>query len=517
MNDQTDSQLLRAYAEHRSEPAFTELVRRHLDFVHSAALRMVCDSHLAQDVTQGVFVALAKNATQLADRAVLSGWLHRTAQNLAAQTVRTDVRRRAREQEAAAMNELISAEPDTRWEHIAPHLDAALGELSEPDRDALLLRYFERKSASEMARTLGISDEAAQKRVSRAVERLREFFAKRGITASASGLVVVISANAVQAAPVGLAVTISTAVALAGTTLASTTATTAKAIAMTTLHKTLIAATLAVVTAAGLYEARQAATFRAKAQTLQQQHDLLDEQFHKLQQEKHDAANRLAALADKSQDATGSSSELLKLRAEINRLRNELNEAAAAGKDAMAYQSEVLQVLSNTPPVRTLVAASTASVPWNDTAVLGGWKTPSGKRAIILANIGHGDDATQIMITSKILEYTEAAGEKLGFSKFNTDDSLPTRPNTLTAEQASELLRLAQGSEEVTLVGAPRISTGSGGQAQIQVVGQHSTPSGQKYTTGQVVDVIPTVSPDGQSVQLVMTAQLSYLIPILPH
>ena len=102
MNDQTDSQLLHAYAEQRSEPAFSELVRRHVDFIYSAALRMVCDSHLAEDVTQGVFVALAKNAAQLKDRPVLSGWLHRTAQNIAAQTVRTDVRRRAREQEAAA-------------------------------------------------------------------------------------------------------------------------------------------------------------------------------------------------------------------------------------------------------------------------------------------------------------------------------------------------------------------------------------------------------------------------------
>ena len=160
---------------------------------------------------------------QLTDRPVLSGWLHRTAQNLAANTVRSDVRRRAREQEAAAMNELLAAEPDTVWEHIAPHLDAALGELSEPDRDALLLRYFERKSAREMAQTLGTSEDAAQKRVSRAVERLREFFAKRGVTVGASGLVVVISANAVQAAPAGLAATISTAAVLAGTTVATTT------------------------------------------------------------------------------------------------------------------------------------------------------------------------------------------------------------------------------------------------------------------------------------------------------
>src|SRR2546428_9544833 len=120
------------------------------------------------------------------------------------------------------MNHLPAAYADALWEHIAPHLDDALDELSEPDRDALLLRYFERKSARDMAQTLGISDDAAQKRVSRAVERLREFFAKRGITVGASGLVVVISANAVQAAPVGLTATIATAAAFAGTAITAT-------------------------------------------------------------------------------------------------------------------------------------------------------------------------------------------------------------------------------------------------------------------------------------------------------
>src|SRR6266542_2426550 len=112
MNDQTDAELLRAYEESRSEAAFAELVCRQVDFVYSAALRMVCDPHLAEDVTQGAFIALAKSAAQLSDRAVLSGWLHRTAQNIAAQTVRTIERRRVREQEAAAMNELLSPETD---------------------------------------------------------------------------------------------------------------------------------------------------------------------------------------------------------------------------------------------------------------------------------------------------------------------------------------------------------------------------------------------------------------------
>src|SRR5438552_4399131 len=118
MNSLTDQELLRDYTGRRSEAAFAELVRRHVDFVYSAALRMVCDPHLAEDVTQGVFVAFAKNAAQLTNRRVLSGWLHRTAQNIAAHTVRTIERRRAREQEAFAMSEQISTLPDVWWEQI---------------------------------------------------------------------------------------------------------------------------------------------------------------------------------------------------------------------------------------------------------------------------------------------------------------------------------------------------------------------------------------------------------------
>lgn len=339
MNDQTDTQLLRAYAEQRSEPAFAELVRRHVDLVYSAALRMVCDPHLAQDVTQGVFVALAKSATQLKDRPVLSGWLHRTAQNIAAQTVRTDVRRRAREQEAVVMNELLSAEPDASWEHIAPHLDAALGELSEPDRDALLLRYFERKSARDIAQTLGISDEAAQKRVSRAVERLREFFAKRSVTIGASGLVVAISANAVQAAPAGLALTVSTAAELTGTTLATTASvTTIKTIAMTTLQKTLITATIAAAVGTGIYQARQASTLRTQVHTLQQQQTPLTDQLSELKTE-NERLSRLVAQAQNSQALPKTQfSELLKLRAKSGVAQADARELAQL-KAKLAQQS----------------------------------------------------------------------------------------------------------------------------------------------------------------------------------
>lgn len=270
MNSRTDQELLRDYTEDGSEAAFSEVVRRHIDFVYSVALRLVRDAQLAEDVSQGVFLALARNGGRLADRGVLAGWLHRTAQNLSANAVRADARRHACEQEAAAMKELLTPEPDANWESIAPHLDAALSQLSEPDRDALLLRYFQQKSANEMAQTLGISGEAAQKRVNRAVERLREFFAKRGIAVGATGLVALISRNAVQAAPASLTATLSATSFTEAATHISTVLSTAKIIAMTTLQKALIAAAVVAAVGTGIYQARQAALLRDRGQALQQ-------------------------------------------------------------------------------------------------------------------------------------------------------------------------------------------------------------------------------------------------------
>jgi RNA polymerase sigma factor (sigma-70 family) len=272
-------------------------------------------------VTQATFLALAKNAAQLTERPVLAGWLHRTAQNIAAQTVRTDVRRRAREQEAAAMNELLAdsgtiAPP--AWSEIAPHLDAALGELSEPERDAVLLRYFQRQSAREMAQTLGISDEAAQKRVSRAVERLREFFVTRGVTVGASGLAVVISANAVQAAPVSLALTISAAATLTGTTLATAaTVTATKTIAMTALPKTIVTATVAILAGIGIYVARENTKLRDHIKRQDTQQQSLAEQLEQLSADQEYTQQQLAAARDTNEQLNRDREELLKLRADV--------------------------------------------------------------------------------------------------------------------------------------------------------------------------------------------------------
>jgi RNA polymerase sigma factor (sigma-70 family) len=255
----SDPQLLRDYAERRSEAAFAELVRRHIDFVHSVALRMVNDPHLAKDVSQGVFVALAKNAGHLTSHPVLSGWLHRAARNIAAQTVRTEVRRRHREQQAAAMN--VPSETDAQWEEIAPQLDTALADLSDSDRDAVLLRYFENKPAQEMAAILGISTDAAQKRVNRAVEKLRDKLTQRGVASGAAGLTGIISANAVQAAPAGLAASISS---------TAVTGTVATVVATSALRKAIVALAMAASIGAAIDQSIRVSTLRAENESLQQ-------------------------------------------------------------------------------------------------------------------------------------------------------------------------------------------------------------------------------------------------------
>jgi RNA polymerase sigma factor (sigma-70 family) len=267
---ESDLELLARYTRQQAEDAFAEIVRRHLDLVFSAALRQVRSPQLAEEVAQSAFTDLARQAHRLAPDTVLTAWLYQVTRRTAIDVVRREARRQLREQVACELNAMNTAAAD--WTHIEPLLDDAMQTLEDTDRTAVLLRYFENKSLREVGQTLGTNEDAARKRVSRAVERLREFFAKRGVTISASGLVVAVSANAVQAAPAGLAVTICTAAALAGKTIAATataTATITKAIAMTTLQKSLVTVVIiAAVTTPLVLKHREVARLRKEVVAL---------------------------------------------------------------------------------------------------------------------------------------------------------------------------------------------------------------------------------------------------------
>jgi len=218
MQDLDDLALLREYAANHSETAFEELVSRRVGFVYSAALRQVRDPHLAEEITQAVFIILAQKAGRISDKTILTGWLFKTTRFAALAQMRAEMKRSLRtatiEKEFQMQNEFQSGATDEIWNQMSPLLDEALATLGETDRQAVLLRFFENKSLAEVGNYLGAGEDTARKRVTRALEKLRKFFTKRGVSSTTAIIAGAISANSVQAAPVALAKSV-TAVALA--------------------------------------------------------------------------------------------------------------------------------------------------------------------------------------------------------------------------------------------------------------------------------------------------------------
>lgn len=328
---ESDLELLEQYARDGLESAFTEVVQRHINLVYSAALRQVRSPELAEEVAQSAFTDLARNAKRLAPDTILTAWLYQVTRRTAIDVVRRESRRQLREQIATEMNAMNATTDD--WNQIEPLLDEAMEALDATDRSAVLLRYFENRSFREVGERLGASDDAAQKRVSRAVDRLREFFSKRGVAVGASGLVAILTANAVQAAPVGLALTISTSATLGATAVVATTsATITKAIVMTTLQKSLIAGAIVLAAGAGIYEAHQTSRLRKQNETLQQSQTSLAQQVQSLQRERDETSNRLVALTANKElpKAEQQSPEVLKLRGQVGVLRQTLSSISAS-------------------------------------------------------------------------------------------------------------------------------------------------------------------------------------------
>ena len=202
-----DAELLRSYVNDRSESAFAELVRRYVNLVYSAALRQVGgDIHLAGDVTQSVFVDLARKAEKLTRHASLAGWLYTSVHYAAANARRANLRRQQRELEAHAMNAPhLQTTQAPEWEQLMPILDEAMHGLREQDRNAILFRFFDGRTMASVGAGLGVNENAARKRVERALERLRTFFQRRGLSISTVALADVLATHMVSAAPAGLA------------------------------------------------------------------------------------------------------------------------------------------------------------------------------------------------------------------------------------------------------------------------------------------------------------------------
>jgi RNA polymerase sigma factor (sigma-70 family) len=278
MND--DLNLLRDYARNNSEAAFAALVTRHVNLVYSVALRQVRDAHLAEEITQAVFIILARKADSLGDQTILPGWLCRTARYASANALTIQRRRHQREQEAHMQSILNEPENET-WPHIAPLLDGAMEQLGQKDHDALVLRFFENKNFAEVGVALGASEDAAKMRVNRALEKLRKIFTKRGVVSTTTIISGAISANSVQAAPVALAKSVAAVAILKGSIAATSTLTLVKGalkLMAWTKAKTAIVVGVSVLLTAGttIVTIKQIQKEKHGSQTLQKQTSAFD-------------------------------------------------------------------------------------------------------------------------------------------------------------------------------------------------------------------------------------------------
>ena len=327
MKDRSDSQLLRSYAEHGDDAAFSELVGRYADFVYSSALRQVYSCDSARDVAQSVFIDLVRKAGELCggmgEYSSLAGWLHRATRYAALNHIRETQRRIARERQA--MEQILNnSEPPPDWESISPILDEALDSLDEQDREALLLRYFSKNNFQTIGQTLGISDDASQKRVSRAVDRLRDYYAKRGVVVGVAGLAALLASNSVQAAPPGFAASILSAACMAGTgSQTSAVIAVAKTITMTTLQKITITAAFVLTVGAVIHEASQATRSESHSAELEKQIAPMTEENTELKRVNAENLKRIDALVSENETLRKNPREVLKLRSEVGRLRQE--------------------------------------------------------------------------------------------------------------------------------------------------------------------------------------------------
>jgi RNA polymerase sigma factor (sigma-70 family) len=254
MIDAPDAVLLEQFTRNESEEAFTEIVRRHIGLVHSVALRHTQNAEHAKEITQAVFIILARKASSLGHKTILSGWLYHTARLTAANFQRAEFRRARREQEVFMQTPAHDEQTDSAWLDLGPLLEEAMSKLGTTDRDVIVLRFFENKTLREVGRAMGLEERAAQKRVARGLEKLRAFLTKRGVVLSATLIASAVSANSVKAASPALAASVKTVAFVKGSVASASTLTLVKGalkIMAWTKAKTAVVTMVVMLAAAG--------------------------------------------------------------------------------------------------------------------------------------------------------------------------------------------------------------------------------------------------------------------------
>jgi RNA polymerase sigma factor (sigma-70 family) len=249
--DQSDNQLLRRFVEIRDDAAFKQLVSRHLSMVYATALRRLNgNSNLAADISQEVFIAFSTKAPSLLRHTSLASWLYRSTCFAASKAIRNELRERSiLSASAVLMNDHQNA---SEWERLEPQLDNMMSRLPEPDRHAVLLRFFENRTYRDVASELGVTEEAARKRVDRALDRLRGLFEAEGVQLSSGALGVTLASSLLIPPPAALAAVVCSSVAVG---MPATTATIAS-FAMTKIQTSLVVLLVGAAVSTSIWQHR---------------------------------------------------------------------------------------------------------------------------------------------------------------------------------------------------------------------------------------------------------------------
>jgi len=450
MQTKSDAELLRGYTGERSEAAFSEIVRRYAGFVYSAALRQVGNSEPARDVAQTVFSHLARKAALLPPNTLLMGWLCHATRLASLEQLRRDNRRLQRERQAMEWHE-ASSEIAPAWEEVRPALDEGMASLHEQERDALLLRFFKGESLASVGAALGVSEDAAQKRVSRALEKLREFFAAKGIRTTAASLSGVMVANSVEGIPTGLAASLSSA-AMANA-IVTNSVPFPNLFTLTKMKYAILTLVLAAAIAAVEYKHLRT------HQQIQQERSAANRQEQEIQ--------TLRGVHDRLADETN---ELQRLRMEANdvaRLREEAGKLRQEQAALKKLNAEMSQTITNIAPEepQILITARFISAP---TDILSGvaWPKPNDGGTVLM-----DDQQLKMML---------------------------------------EDLKIVEGME---LLSQPRISTGNGAQASLSTTRQVSM-GGTNVSIGESLMVNPHYSDDSRKITLDIAAKSNRLIDL---
>ena len=453
-----DGELLGRYTKGRDEAAFAELVRRHLPMIYSAALPQVAgDTHLAEDVCQAVFSDLARKAAQLARHTSVAGWLYTSARFAANKSARTESRRRHREGAAFTMNQESS---DLPWAELRELLDAAMNELGEKDREAIVLRFFESRDLAMVGAALGTTANAARMRVDRALERLRGVLEKRGVTATSAALAAALAGASAEAVPTSLV-----------SNVAAAAAATAPATGGGGVVMFAVAASVTVALAVILWHALSPSATELSARPL------------------------ATANAAKTKDVSAAmelhppQGDPFQLQKMAQRHDAQVRAHRGATNDWFSRQMRA------EPGVKKYGAQFRARVAPGDALVCGGWTVAAGTRLLyFITPVMDTNGPDQVDISSRTVEVPETNFDNpqiRGFRNVETDA-------TVVEQMPDEVDRLIK-SLNVEVEGAPGVTTLLGREARVATRDQ---PEGQGAYFGNQMDFNATRATDGASINL---------------